>query len=395
MKIAAEALEGIGKMLPLVKNAVEGVGTHLKPLTKKKGLFGGGNNKLDNVQSLINEIGPQLANVFKFVDQGIITPIFENIGNPNDIKIAVEALTGTNKLLEIMPKEIQMLAKNLTPLSTSLMSMANIDLPEVETVVGTMEKYGATTQMVTMLPQILSDMNSGLTKITELGLTFDSEAANNNINQITNGLNDILSDSLDSQVIAELATKVGESATQMQLVDENFKQLVASLESVAASMNRVGTLQGDFANLNMGTVNATAGISSIATGGSTLANLDTTQVAKAGQSKVAVSTADTMGLTADNIQNKIEMNAATAPSPTNVTGGELGDLSETAAEGLTVNQQMRDLLSKILTNLTPKSGSGEGASATPMSTRPKSGDTFNLVTGRFAESSSVSVTNLG
>ena len=350
---------------------------------------------MDNVQSLINEIGPQLANVFKFVDQGIITPIFENIGNPNDIKIAVEALTGTNKLLEIMPKEIQMLAKNLTPLSTSLMSMANIDLPEVETVVGTMEKYGATTQMVTMLPQILSDMNSGLTKITELGLTFDSEAANNNINQITNGLNDILSDSLDSQVIAEMATKVGESATQMQLVDENFKQLVASLESVAASMNRVGTLQGDFANLNMGTVNATAGISSIATGGSTLANLDTTQVAKAGQSKVAVSTADTMGLTADNIQNKIEMNAATAPSPTNVTGGELGDLSETAAEGLTVNQQMRDLLSQILTNLTPKSGGGEGASATPMSTRPKSGDTFNLVTGRFAESSSVSVTNLG
>ena len=395
VKIAAEALEGTGKMLPLVKDAVEGVGTHLKPLTKKKGLFGGGNNKLDNVQSLINEIGPQLANVFKFVDQGIITPIFENIGNPNDIKIAVEALTGTNKLLEIMPKEIQMLAKNLTPLSTSLMSMANIDLPEVETVVGTMEKYGATTQMVTMLPQILSEMNSGLTKITELGLTFDSEAANNNINQITNGLNDILSDSLDSQVIAELATKVGESATQMQLVDENFKQLVASLESVAASMNRVGTLQGDFANLNMGTVNATAGISSIATGGSTLANLDTTQVAKAGQSKVAVSTADTMGLTADNIQNKIEMNAATAPSPTNVTGGELGDLSETAAEGLTVNQQMRDLLSQILTNLTPKSGGGEGASATPMSTRPKSGDTFNLVTGRFAESSSVSVTNLG
>jgi hypothetical protein len=406
VKIAAEALEGVAKMLPLIPEAINGISKHLKPLTKKGGLFGGGTTKLENIQKLVSEIGPQFANIFKFIDQAIVTPIFENIGNPRDIKIAAEALVETNKLLELLPLEINKLATNLTPLSTSLMSIAAIDLPSVDVVVETMSRYGATTQMITMLPQILSDLNSGMTKINELGISFDADASTQKVAEMMSGINQFITNGLDAGTIKGMSDQVSASAQELKVLDASFKSLVQSLESIAASMNKIGAMGGNAGNinpnginavLNTGAPNAIANKNSVAgalAGGADLSgNMGAVTAASSGTANTSVSPVATGAITDTKIQQQIALNAATAATPTTVTGGELGDLTDTASSSLEVNQDMRDLLGKILTSLSTAPASNE-AVASPLASTPKSGNTFNLTTGRFGESSAVGVTNL-
>ena len=425
VKIAAEALEGVAKMLPLLPEAVNGISKHIKPLIKKGGIFGGKTSKLENVQAIIDEVGPQFADIFKFLDQGIITPIFENIGNPRDLKVAAEALVATNELLAILPREMNALAVNLVPLKTAFMSIANIDLPDTEQVVKFMGSLGANTQMIGSMPQILLDINDGMRKIIEINQDYNPDEAAQKASNILGGLNTFIVNGLNPNLTQNMVSVVGKAAADMILIGGFFKTIADSLLSIQGSMTAIGTTGGKLASMDLNGIanNLVAGgkiagmdINGMANNLAATSNLPAMNIGGVGNNltppgsvpgmapnvtagantpnPVVASTAATAP-TAANIQQKLNLQTATtAPNPTNVASTDLSQLNETSADQLSVNEQMKNILQQILGALAQAPAGNPPAGITPSNITTKAGNTFRLATGRYGESSAVGVTNL-
>lgn len=357
VKIAAEALEGVAKMLPLLPDVVNGISKNIKPLVKKGGLFGPATSRLENVQELINEVGPQFANIFKFVDQGIITPIFENIGNPRDVKIAAEALKATNELLTMLPSEIIALTTNMNSMSSiSKFVSSSFDPNALQGVMFVMSKSAG-----------------------------DLVALNNYFQLMAGALENILA---SMQKINTIGGNL--AAMNMEEMGANIKNGLEKIKGVSGNLSGVDL--GNVAASIDGTLNKAAGASMANVAANNMA-LNVTGGAVPTSTQVAA-TAPPMTNMATEVQQRLEMQAATAPVPTNINSAELSELNDNAAKELSVNEQMKGLLQQILAALSPAQGGAPPASITPANITTNAGNMFRLATGRYSESSAVGVTNL-
>jgi hypothetical protein len=357
VKIAAEALEGVAKMLPLLPDVVNGISKNIKPLVKKGGLFGPATSRLENVQELINEVGPQFANIFKFVDEGIITPIFENIGNPRDVKIAAEALKATNELLTMLPSEIIALTTNMNSMSSiSKFVSSSFDPNALQGVMFVMSKSAG-----------------------------DLVALNNYFQLMAGALENILA---SMQKINTIGGNL--AAMNMEEMGANIKNGLEKIKGVSGNLSGVDL--GNVAASIDGTLNKAAGASMANVAANNMA-LNVTGGAVPTSTQVAA-TAPPMTNMATEVQQRLEMQAATAPVPTNINSAELSELNDNAAKELSVNEQMKGLLQQILAALSPAQGGAPPASITPANITTNAGNMFRLATGRYSESSAVGVTNL-
>jgi len=126
VKIAAEALKGISEIVPLIPVVIKDLTTNLAPLVKGNGRSAWRKAPLDKLLQITPFFQESFIKLAQFLDEGIITPIFEYIGNPRDVKIAAEALAGISQIVTTLPGIIQTLVYSLPWMYNEVKKMTGI-----------------------------------------------------------------------------------------------------------------------------------------------------------------------------------------------------------------------------------------------------------------------------